>query len=199
MGNPGSDERGRAWSPALPGPAPPRLLEDLSVRSWVPSVLSPCKNGSGRKWLNPMYFYTQQPPGRSGRIIRSSCVWGGMRYVWGKGLNTKRVARSHTHTGTGSSLCQLQAEVTALGFCRGAKLLENTTENKSPAKNQGRVAPLWASSGAFSGHSVTGDAGDHADPFSNFSSYICFGSPLVSPGPPPPGAQTSRSLASQIF
>lgn len=96
MGNPGSDEHGRVWSPALAGPVPPQLLEDLSVRSWVPSVLSPCKNGSGRKWLNPMYFYTQQPPGRPGRIIRSSCVWGGMRYVWGKGLNTKRVARSHT-------------------------------------------------------------------------------------------------------
>lgn len=42
-----------------------------------------------------------------------------------------------THTGTGSSLCQLQAEVTALGFCRGAKLLENTIENKSPAKIRG--------------------------------------------------------------
>lgn len=95
MGNGGQMKAGGP-SPAVPQPAPPQLLEELSVRSWVPSVLSPCKNGSSRKWLNPMYFYTQHTPVRPGRIIRSRCVGGGMRYVWGKGFNTKKEP-DHTH------------------------------------------------------------------------------------------------------
>lgn len=197
MGNPGSEERGRAWSPALPEPAPPRWQEDLSVRSWVPSVLSPCKNGSGRKWLNPMYFYTQQPPGRPGRIICSSCVWGGMRYVWGKGLNTKRVARSHTPEPEAACANYRQksphsasAEVQSYW-----KTLLKTTpcQNEEPGEGGASVGFLW---GLFRSQHHRGCWGQRQ---SLFQSPLTFALGLPSCVLAlPPGAQTSRTLAPWI-
>lgn len=175
------------------------LLKDRCPQP-SPSVLSPCNNGSSRKWLNPLYFYTQHTLGRSDS--RSFCVCGGggrVRYTWGKGLNTKKVAPAHSSR-TGSSPCQLQAEVTGLHFCRGAKLLANAVKNNSPAKlrSQRRVSPLWASPSAFSGPRSTGDAGYKTHPFpyllkSGLSSDMCFGSPRMSLCPLP-GADTFRTL-----
>ena len=84
--------------PHSPGPDPPRPAAGPRSTAESPSVLSPCSNGSSRKWLNPMYFYTQHTPGRRpGQVVRSLCVCcggGRMRYTWGKGLNTDKAAPS---------------------------------------------------------------------------------------------------------
>lgn len=91
-----------------------------------------------------MYFYTQHiPGGRSGHWL----LYGGMEGAgWdmcGEGVKHK-ASGPITHTGTGNSLCQLQAEVTGLNFCRGAKLLENTIEITSlPKSGAGGGWLLW--------------------------------------------------------
>lgn len=81
-------QAGLQW---LSGSAALRLLENLRPQL-SPCALSPRKNGSSRKWLNSVYFYTQHAPSKAG-----SDHCGGVRHRWGKGLNTKhKVSQSHT-------------------------------------------------------------------------------------------------------
>lgn len=108
-----------------------------------------------------------------------------------------------TCSGTRNGPCQLQAEVTGLDFCQGAKLLENIIQGNSPAKlrSQWREAPLWASSGVFPGHGSPGMLGTPGTPpipsssllKSGLSSNICFASPLC-PLVLPSGAHPFRTL-----
>lgn len=63
-----SDDSGWAWGPLSQGQLPFGLLADLFPQP-SPRVLSPCNSGSRRKWLNPMYFYTEHTPVGPAQII----------------------------------------------------------------------------------------------------------------------------------
>ena len=99
-----------AWSPSLQGRTPLGLLEDLCPRlspqvSYHHAATEAAGNGS-----TPCIFTHSTPQdGGLGQIIRCLCVCcggGRMRYMWGKGLNTKKVVplahvteAAHANTG----------------------------------------------------------------------------------------------------
>lgn len=148
-GETGWMETGRPGAPFCRA-GPPQPAGGPRSTAESPSVLSPCSNGSGRKQLNPMYFYTQHTPGQrpnSDRSLSMCMLWWGQDEIYvGKGLNTNKVAPS-AHATEAARANYRQKSLGSIS--QGTKLLENTMKNNSPAKLQ--EAPLWASSPAFPG------------------------------------------------
>ena len=90
--------------PQSPGPDPPRPAGGPLSTVESPSVLSPCSNGSSRKWLNPMYFYTQHTPGRragSDHSLSLCMLWWGQDEVYvGEGVKHKERGPSSSRDGS---------------------------------------------------------------------------------------------------
>lgn len=173
--------------PRSPGAGSPPACWRISFHKRVLSVLSPCNSGSSRKWLNPMYFYTEHTPARPDRSSLSIRMGGRAGEVYVGGRVKHKASGPVTCSRTGNSPCQLQAEVTELNVCRGTKywktLLKTIALPDSGAGEGGSsVGFLWA----FSGHGSTGNAGDTAILKSGLASYIWLG---VSPSAPWPSCQ----------
>ena len=92
------------------------LLEDHCPQP-SPSVLSPCNNGSSRKWLNPMYFYTQHTPGRV-RYSLFLCMRG-----WGQGEVHMGEGVKHKESGPSSQLTHRKQPVPIAGRSHWAPFL----------------------------------------------------------------------------
>lgn len=107
--------------PHSAGPDPSALLEGLGPQPSPQASYHHAATGSSRKQLNPMYFYTQHTPGqRPGQIVRSLCAYRGrMRYTWGKGLNTNKVAPSAHAT---EAACANYRQKSLAHFVKGTKL-----------------------------------------------------------------------------
>lgn len=170
--------------PGAPSGQSPQLVGG-SLSTAQASVLSPCNSGSSRKWLNPMYFYTQHTPVWPGQIITLYMYGrdrGGVRYMWGKGLNTKKVVQSQAPE-LETACANYRQKSSGWMSTEGQRYLKTIVLPNLGAR--GRAAPLWASSGAFSGHSSTRDAGDATGPFP-ISPEVTFLLHLLGVSPPVP-------------